>query len=255
MFLQTISVGSAAGRLTGKILGHNSENLVDILKAIASELNLSHIAHLRFAPNKSLDAVLFAAVSTYSREWQRQYFQKQYHSVDPVVKRGGVAILPFDWEDLPNRDDDPVALSFFVDATRHGVGCNGLSIPVRNQKNTHSLVSFSSDLPRREWDSLKQVNMTCLQELSALIDSAAGISSNLPSSPVELSRREEQCLIWAARGKTCREVAGILGLSTCSVRAYLDTARHKLHCINLTHAVGVALATGLIPATAVKEST
>lgn len=254
MILQTINISSAAVRLTGKVLGYSEENLVDILKAIALELGLSHIAHLRFDLNKSSDAVLFATVSTYSRQWQRQYFQKQYHSVDPVVKHGGSAILPFDWESLLNRDD-PAILSFFADATRHGVGSNGLSIPVRNQKNTHSLVSFNSDLPRRGWESFKEMNMTCLQQLSALIDSAAGINAKLPSIPVALSRREDQCLIWAARGKTCREVADILDLSTSSVRTHLDTARHKLHCINLTHAVGVALATGLIPTTALKEST
>ena len=250
----TVRIDSAVGRLTGKILGCNSDDLVAIISEVALELNLSHIAHLRFTSNKSSDAVLFSAVSTYSREWQRWYFQKQYHCIDPVVKFGGTAILPFDWEELLNRDD-PAIVSFFADATRHGVGSNGLSIPVRNQKNTHSLVSFNSDLPGREWELFKERNATYLQQLSALIDSAAGINSKLPSNPVELSRREEECLIWAARGKTYREIADILGLGTCSVRTHLDTARHKLHCINLTHAVGVALATGLIPSTALKEST
>src|SRR5450631_3355176 len=73
-----------------------------------------------------------------------------------------------------------------------------------------------------------------------------------PAAPVKLSRREEQCLIWAARGKTFQEVADVLKISFGSARAHLDTARHKLHCMNLTQAVAVAIATGVIPAKGLK---
>jgi len=31
------------------------------------------------------------------------------------------------------------------------------------------------------------------------------------------------------------------------VKAHLDTARHNLHCMNLTQAIAVAVATGVIP--------
>ena len=69
-----------------------------------------------------------------------------------------------------------------------------------------------------------------------------------------LSRREEQCLIWAARGKTYHEIAEILELTFGSVKTHLDTARHKLHCLNLTHAAAFAIATGVIPASALQRS-
>lgn len=61
-------------------------------------------------------------------------------------------------------------------------------------------------------------------------------------------------MVLAARGKTYQEVADILELSLGSVKTHLDTARHKLHCINLTHAVGVAVATGVIPSAALRDS-
>jgi hypothetical protein len=44
--------------------------------------------------------------------------------------------------------------------------------------------------------------MVKLQPMAVLIDSAAGINFKLTPEPVELSKREEECLIWAARGKT-----------------------------------------------------
>jgi DNA-binding CsgD family transcriptional regulator len=247
----TASIGSAATRLTDKILGNNSDDLVDILKAIASEIGLSHISYVRFASNRSWDISLLTAIATYSKLWQIRYFLKRYGAVDPVIKRGSAAILPFDWETL--HSDEPATLKFFADAIRHNVGRNGLSIPVRNRKNTHSLISFTNDTTRQEWDVFKKSNMVYLQQLSALIDSAAGIESTLPPSSVQLSPREEQCLIWAARGKTYQEIADILALSLGSVKTHLDTARHKLRCINLTHAVGMAVATGVIPAAALRD--
>ena len=94
--------------------------------------------------------------------------------------------------------------------------------------------------------------MRGLQLLSVLIDSAANINFKLPPVPVQLSIREEQCLLWAARGKTYQEIAEILGLAFGSVKTHLDGARHKLRCMNLTHAAAVAFATGVIPAQALK---
>ena len=88
--------------------------------------------------------------------------------------------------------------------------------------------------------------------MSVLVDMAASMNQKLEIQRTLLSQREEQCLVWAARGKTYEDISEILGISYASVKRYLDTARHKLNCINLTHAVAVAIATGVIPALAVR---
>jgi DNA-binding CsgD family transcriptional regulator len=248
--LEAINIDTSAVRLTDTILGYNEQDLSDTLKDIAVEIGVSHIAYLRFSPDKSSDTSLLTAIVTYSREWQQRYFIRQYVKTDPVVSYGRNAVVPFDWETL--RNDDPAVLAFLADAVNHGVGRNGLSIPVRNRRGIFSLVSFSSDRSPTEWVRYKSENMGKLQLLSVLIDSAANINFKLPSPPVKLSRREEQCLIWAARGKTYQEIAEILELTFGSVKTHLDTARHKLHCMNLTHAAAVAVATGVIPAKALK---
>jgi DNA-binding CsgD family transcriptional regulator len=90
--------------------------------------------------------------------------------------------------------------------------------------------------------------MAALQRLSSLIDSAADAQSKLPLRTVALSRCEEQCLIWAAKGKTVKETSDVMNLGIARVRAHLDGARQKLQCMNLSHAIAVAVATGVIPA-------
>ena len=98
---------------------------------------MAHIAYMRFAPDKSSDASLLTGARTYSFQWQTRYFLKQYILIDPVIAHGSKAVLPFDWEELPR--DDPAIQAFFADAVNHGVGCNGISVPVRNRRGVYSV--------------------------------------------------------------------------------------------------------------------
>lgn len=245
-----VTIEFATARLTETILGNDDRDLAETLKAIASEIGVNHVAYLRLSPDKSPDICLLVAVVTYSRLWQHRYFVKKYMTNDPVITYGRAADQPFDWANVPV--DDPATKAFFTDALNHSVGRNGLSIPLRNRRGVYALVSFTSDLSKDEWEAYKDVNMAKLKLLSVLIDSASHINFKLPAFPVHLSNREEQCLLWAARGKTYQEIAEILGLAFGSVKTHLDAARHKLHCMNLTHAAAVAFATGVIPAQALK---
>ena len=246
----SISIASATARLTDTILGNNDHDLAETLRAIASEIGLCHIAYLRLSPDKSNDIYMLGAVATYSRLWQTRYFLKKYVVHDPVISYGREADQPFDWANLPI--EDPATKAFLADALSHGVGRNGLSIPLRGPRGVVALVSFTSDMSKDEWEDYKAANIKSLKLLSVLIDSASHINFKLPAFPVHLSNREEQCLVWAARGKTYQEIAEILGLAFGSVKTHLDAARHKLHCMNLTHAAAVAFATGVIPAQALK---
>ena len=246
-----MTIDAAAIRLTDTILGDDGPDLEQTLKAIAANIGVLHIAYAPLCSQKSEDANLLSAICTYPVAWQARYFKKQYARIDPVIARGSEAVLPFDWDELPK--DDPAARAFFDDAADHDVGRNGLSIPVRNRKGVRSLVSFTSNHSKDDWAAYKSRNMVKLQPMAVLINSAAGINFKLTPEPVELSKREEECLIWAARGKTYHDIAGLLNLSFASVKTYLDTARHKLSCINLTHAVAVAIATGVIPAKALRQ--
>jgi LuxR family quorum sensing-dependent transcriptional regulator len=62
----------------------------------------------------------------------------------------------------------------------------------------------------------------------------------------QLTPRERECLHWAAQGKTFQEISMILGISFGVVRQHLDKARLRLDAVNLTHAVAIAVAAGLV---------
>jgi DNA-binding CsgD family transcriptional regulator len=61
----------------------------------------------------------------------------------------------------------------------------------------------------------------------------------------DLSSRERECLLWAARGKTYIETAMITGIAYGTVKSNLDSARYKLNCATLAQATALAVAEGI----------
>lgn len=61
-----------------------------------------------------------------------------------------------------------------------------------------------------------------------------------------LSKKELECLRWAADGKTSSEIAIITGLSEHTVNHYLIFACNKLNAVNRAHAVAKAIRAGII---------
>ncbi len=241
---------AACQALAGIILERAPNNLVGALMDIRPLLGITHISYLRFQINRSEEASLLTALSTYSQEWQIRYFTRRYHEVDPLFSACLTATSPFDWRSV--RDATQQSAAFFADAAAHGVGINGVSIPVRQRAPGIGMVSFNSDLPDDEWDAFRQRHMAKLEVVACLVDGAAGVNAKLAAKAVDLSKREHQTLIWAARGKTSHEIAEIMDISYASVRSYQDAARRKLACRNVTHAVATALATALIHPLAIR---
>ena len=66
------------------------------------------------------------------------------------------------------------------------------------------------------------------------------------SAPARLTRREIQCLKWAAAGKTGAEIAQIVHIALPTVRFHLTNATRKLHVFGLSQAVHRATTLGYI---------
>ena len=240
----------ACQSLAALALGQKSDDVTGFVKQTISSLELKHASYVLFHAKRSEDLTLLGALVTYPMDWQLRYFARRYHEVDPVIVVGLTAVLPFDWRSF--RLSSPKTLAFMADATSHGVGANGVTIPVRNRPHAVGLVSFTSDLADPEWEEYTLRFMEKLQVMACLIAAAWEIKTKLYSNTIDLTRREEQALAWAARGKRANETANIMNVSYASVKTYLENARGKLGCANVTHAVAAAIVSGLIPAQVLK---
>jgi LuxR family transcriptional regulator, quorum-sensing system regulator CinR len=233
---------SASWGLTEYISAGGFQTLEELFECVAFGMQFKHISYLRFphyADRRVIDMIV-----TYPLEWQSRYSKNSYYLIDPVVTIGCERIIPFDWAEL--RTKDAKFSSFFDDAFCHGVGRNGVSIPVRNREGGLSIISFTSDDERDVWLTFLKGNMAALQTISAIIDSAVSFTRKTSPFPASLSQNEKKYLARYGRNSNINDIARECGASENVVGAYLDTARHKLRCINLSQAVVFASATGAI---------
>lgn len=64
----------------------------------------------------------------------------------------------------------------------------------------------------------------------------------------ELSEREKECLVWAAQGKSTKEIARILAISPHTVETYSKNIKEKMHCTTMIEAVMEGMLRGVIGA-------
>lgn len=213
------------------------------LKLIQTECNFRHVVyHLAFRVNSPTDMPYFK--STYPYSWLGHYVQRQYADIDPVILFGFEQEEPFFWEDLP-RNGEPVA-AFFEDAFQHGAGRTGFSIPLSDKAQRKALFSVTSDLVEDAWRQQIVDQREMLIKVGDQLHRRAVLEVYGSEDGPSLAPRELECLHWTAKGKDAATIAQILNISEYTVRDYLKSARHKLGCSTIAHAIHEATKRRLI---------
>jgi DNA-binding CsgD family transcriptional regulator len=184
-------------------------------------------------------------VFTYPEQWANHYIQENYFAIDPVVGAAARNLLPFDWSELDLRGFK--VKQMFGEANEFKIGRQGLSFPIRGPLGDHALFTITSGANSTEWQKLKRGYMRDFQLLAHFVHGKVlefqhGVV--LPIKP--LSAREREVLSWAARGLTNDQIAYKLGISERVVRAYFESARHKLNCLNRSHVLARAVSLRLV---------
>ena len=183
-------------------------------------------------------------LTTYSDTWCDHYVKTDYVKIDPVIKNGLAGILPFDWKDLSR--ETPAQRKFFGEASEHGLGLNGLSFPIRGAHGETALFSINSSAQGKAWDDLKRECVRDFQIFAYHFHTQVLAAEGVKFADASLTRRELECLKWAAAGKTQWETGTIMHISAETVKVYLENARVKLGAINTIQAVTKALSARLL---------
>ncbi len=185
-------------------------------------------------------------INGYPPGWVEHYFERGYAQHDPVMAHCASHVTPLAWHDL-DRDAKGVARQVMGEAGEVGLR-DGVTAPVHSPHGEMGVLSFALDgsaSTRREvvGHSVAQVQMLSVY-VHETVRRVAGLSTIEPR--VKLSIREEDCLRWAADGKTSWEIAQILKLSERNVNFHLNNAVQKLDARNRQHAVAKAALQGLV---------
>lgn len=185
-------------------------------------------------------------IFTYDLHWIRQYVGKNYSQYDPVVLTAARRFTPMDWKSLDWSS--PQARQILREAKAAGVGNQGWSVPVWGPGGQLALFVVNDNTDDVAWaDYTRRMGKDLLVIAHLVHQQATRVVNQETEAPTtELSPREKQALIQLSQGQGRAEVAAALQISENTLRAYIDSARHKLGAMNVTHAVALALARGII---------
>jgi LuxR family transcriptional regulator, quorum-sensing system regulator RaiR len=183
---------------------------------------------------------------TYSLEWARHYIQKDYVSIDPVVVGAQRRFHPMDWKALDWSS--PAARVMMREAMEHGLGNQGWSVPIWGPQGEFALFCLNHTTDDATWAAFTAKNARNVLVVSHSMHQQAMriINKELEPPSADLSPREREALTQLSLGQSRAAVADTLQISENTLRAYIDSARHKLGALNVTHAVALALARGII---------
>ena len=183
---------------------------------------------------------------TYSSEWRQRYLDKSYLRVDPVITGTLNRFNPIDWRDLDWSTK--AARSFRADAMTHGIGNQGLAIPIRGPSGQFALFTVNHRCDDAEWDAFVDAHRRDIILIAHFFNQKAleFEGERLPDSARALSPREIDAMTSLALGNSRAQAADALGISESTLRVYIESARHKLGALNTTHAVARAMTQGLI---------
>lgn len=183
---------------------------------------------------------------TYSPAWVQHYVAQDYLRTDPVIIGCFQRFHPVDWKALDWSGK--AAIAFRNEAVQAGVGNQGYSIPIRGPRGQFALFSVSSTATDDQWDDFTTKNhrdlLLCAHQFN---QKALELETRrMPEQVKPLSCREVDVLTYLAMGYSRGQVGQTLSISEHTLRAYVESARHKLGASNTMHAVARAVAEGLI---------
>ncbi|WP_159587937.1 helix-turn-helix transcriptional regulator [Chelativorans xinjiangense] len=205
----------------------DAKGLRDALVVATASLELTSFAYLFPSPRPNRGANL---ISTYPQSWTSHYLLQRYEGIDPVVLNARSRVNTFRWgPDCGDLQMSNAQRMLFDEASHFGIRC-GFTIPIHDHRGLFAALTFASDERRPLLFRIIDRYERALQLMAILFHSHARctLAEGGVVDGVRLSRREHQCLQWAAQGKSAWDIGRILGISPRTASFHLDNARKKL---------------------------
>jgi DNA-binding CsgD family transcriptional regulator len=188
-------------------------------------------------------------ISGYAREWREHYNDRHYMGVDPTVAWCAHNILPLNWGSLEAKAPGNPQLHRFMNEARDFGLSSGISFPIHTAQGDSAMLSLAS--PEQHGKAQPRIleAMPYGQLFTAYLHETVRrvfADQMLPVSRVELTPREQECLLWVTEGKTTWETSQILNISERTVTFHLQNTVEKLGVVNRQQAVARAVAMGII---------
>ncbi|MDD3800268.1 MAG: LuxR family transcriptional regulator [Novosphingobium sp.] len=174
-------------------------------------------------------------------DWVEHYVTSEYALIDPIFRRAATDILPFTWAEA--AEGAPVSGRRVMREARSFGLCAGLTIPIHGPKGYRAEVTFAGGQVDDDPRLLRRLRFAGLVLHDRLLDLAGhGLGQDVPV----LTRREQDCLLWVAAGKSDWAISQILGIGETTVHWHVERAKRKFGASTRMQLVVTAIRLGLI---------
>ncbi|MGF7151548.1 DNA-binding CsgD family transcriptional regulator [Sphingomonas zeicaulis] len=199
------------------------QDLAYALAAAASRMGFDHFA-LAYDPVFGRDPDARLLVHDYPEAWARRYVEFALDRYDPVRRACQWALNGFAWRDLGAHiclsSDDRRLLSA---CANHGLA-DGFTVP----RHLPGLASGACTFVVRPGVRLPEDMLVVAEAVGATaLGAAHRLAGGLRPRRRMLSRRQRDCVLWSARGKSVPDIATILGIGRGTVAYHLRLARER----------------------------
>ena len=224
--------------------------LCDVRKEVGCS-HISHAAHTRFDEKTAAKPRDLSVVMTLPTKWLFHHVERNYFRFETIQRYSAPLLQPqlagTMRELTPDTEQDADVREFIRDGIKEGLGNLYLNVTATNVHGLlgSSLFMFQVAEPDKK-DFKEQMRAPLIKMAHLVHNSLFGNHYPTPANNINpLTKREVDCLRWAAYGKTDGEIADILQIARWTVVTYLQNARVKLGCTNRTATVATALSLGI----------
>jgi LuxR family transcriptional regulator, quorum-sensing system regulator CviR len=218
------------------------ENAHEIINNINTLLNFEKAVYGLASVNKygvvqHYDTINFS----YPLEWLDIYREKKFVEKDPIVIENFSTFGLQYWAETYEKyvlDTEFIAMSHDFNLG------NGYAWGTLNRSGTEGcLLSLAGEMKKNSRD------IYVLTSLSPHLHTAF---SNIlhpqkdEKTLLELSAREKEVVRWVSHGKSNWDISMLLNISERTVKFHMDSIMKKLDAVNRSHAVAIALTSGVI---------
>lgn len=200
------------------------DRLIALFGTLAERHGFSHFfAAYVASPGRPVQpSVLFGRPHLPSAE---QYVREKLAAHDAVIQQVFASPVPFTWAEVYARSLTAPQRRLFDNARANGF-LDALVVPAHGANGDIWAVMLLSPA----LIALSPPARATLVAAASIFATTGATLAQLHTEPAAspLTKREAQCLGWAARGKSDWEIAQILGIGDKTVNMHVDGARRKL---------------------------
>ena len=178
--------------------------------------------------------------------WLKRYYDRRYDEIDPVYNavRGG--FRPFRWDDPAYRRNlTSRQIAMLAESDEAGM-VGGLAIPIREPKTAPACCTLVPSV-----EGVDPASYSIAHSLAVFTYASVQnrFGEALRARKTRLSKRERECLLLAAQGRTDWAISEVLGISERTVHHAIERAKCRFGVTTRVQAVVHAIAAGEFCAT------